>query len=115
MAAGNLNRRISLLEPIATRDSVGQEIVSFTLDKAVWASVNHLKNHLKGNTFFAASQVLGEVVLRVQIRKYQNIQATWRIGYESKQWQIVDLDQTDKQYTYMMVSTNLAVGLPVNG
>lgn len=111
MAAGNLNRRISLLEPLVTRDSVGQEIVSFTLDKAVWASVNHLK----GNTFFAASQVLGEVVLRVQIRKYQNIQATWRISYESKQWQIVDLDQTDKQYTYMMVSTNLAVGLPVNG
>lgn len=110
MGAGNLNCKISLLEPVATRDSVGQELISFNLDKAVWAAINHLK----GTTFFAASQTLGEVVLRVQIRKYQNIQATWRIEYESKQWQIVDLDQTDKQYTYLMVSTNLAVGLPVN-
>lgn len=111
MGAGNLNRKISLLEPVATRDSVGQELISFNLDKAVWAAISHLK----GSTFFAASQTLGEVVLRVQIRKYQNIQATWRIEYESKQWQVVDLDQTDKQYTYLMVSTNLAVGLPVNG
>ena len=110
-STGNLGHRIELFEPVSTRDRVGQEKIAFTPKGSVWASVTHLK----GSTFFAAQQTLGEVVIKLKIRKNRQILATWRIAYESKQWQILDLDQTDRAYTYLMATTDIAIGLPVNG
>ena len=110
-STGNLGHRIELFEPVSTRDRVGQEKIAFTLKGSVWAGVTHLK----GSTFFAAQQTLGEVVIKLKIRKNRQILATWRIAYESKQWQILDLDQTDRAYTYLMATTDIAIGLPVNG
>lgn len=109
-STGKLAYRIGLYEPIATRDRVGQEKVSFSLKESVWADISHLK----GSTFFAAQQTLGEVVIKVKIRKNKSILPIWRIEYDSKQWQILDLDQTNRSYTYLMATTAIAIGLAVN-
>ena len=75
LAAGKLNRRITVQKKSVTRASNGEEIVAWVDHCTAWAWVAPIR----GREFFAAAQMQGAVDYRVTIRYRQDITRDMRI------------------------------------
>lgn len=75
MQAGELNQRITLQQPSASRDALGQRVEAWTDVATVWASAQPLR----GREFFAAGQVQSEAAVRFTIRYRAGLAGNMRV------------------------------------
>ena len=62
--AGKLRHRVNLVRKGATQNTYGEEVVTWTTDKEVWAS----RRALRGDEYFSARQIQSNVTHEIRIR-----------------------------------------------
>lgn len=70
MQAGRLDRRVALKEKVVTKDSYGQEVITWSTITTVWGEVQPLT----GREFMEGRQVEAEVSTRIRIRYLPGIE-----------------------------------------
>lgn len=70
MQAGRLDRRVVLKEKVITKDSYGQEVITWSTITTVWGEVQPLT----GREFMEGRQVEAEVSTRIRIRYLTGIE-----------------------------------------
>lgn len=100
MRAGRLNRTISILSPASTaQDATGQPVVTWSTFAAVPASVMPIT----GREYFAAQQEVGRVDTRISIRYLSGVDVQMRVLYDSLQYDIEAVIDTDDQHREMVL------------
>ena len=83
--AGKLRHRVTIQKPKADKNSFGEDIVSYVDDSKAWAHVHGMK----GQEYFNAQQMKGEVTHNVRMR-YRTladgtrIDPTCRLKYDDR-------------------------------
>lgn len=75
MQAGQLNRRVELQQAVETKNPTGQPISTWTTIVTRWAQIIPLRGQEK----FDAAQMEVQTNVKIRIRYYPAIDATWRI------------------------------------
>ena len=78
---GAFDRRITLQQPVLTRDAAGGVVTSWATVGTVWAR----RLGAKGREFYAANREIGEVLEVFHIRHSTTVAAivpTWRVLFE---------------------------------
>ena len=96
--AGRLRHRVTVQRPVTSRDSYGQDVITWTSAGDVWAAVEPLR----GREYFDADQHTGEITTRVIIRWRSDFDtlgfdSTWRIVFGSRTL-IIIVPPIDKDY-----------------
>ena len=84
LAAGRLNKRVTLQRATAARDGHGQPIETWSNAAVVWAAIEPIR----GREYFAAQQFATEVTHRLRIRYRSDVRATWRVRYGTRTFRI---------------------------
>lgn len=84
MNAGRLDRKILFMEHSTTTDTFGQEKDVFTPGAIVWAE----KRDVVANEAVEADQITANVRTEFIIRWRSDVLPTWRIRYDSKDYNI---------------------------
>lgn len=92
MRAGELDRRITLKEPVRTTDTAGGIVTTYT----DVATVSAKKRDVSGREKFRAEQVNAELTTRFTIRYRSDIQNDWRIVFKSKDYDILVIRETER-------------------
>ena len=105
MKSGDLRHRIVLEQPIRSKNTIGEQIDTFTTVATVWAAVEPLT----GTWLFQAQQADSKVSGRVRIRYREDIKPTWRILFDGRYLSIVSILNPDerKKELIIMYSENL--------
>lgn len=84
LAAGNLDKRISLQSPTQTRTADGGVTESFEEEAEVWAEIKPVsaREHVSGN------QITQDITHKIKIRYYSGITPSWRIVFDSRVFNI---------------------------
>jgi SPP1 family predicted phage head-tail adaptor len=93
MKAGSLRHRVQIQTFSEARDADGGITPTWTTAATRWASVEPLR----GNEFFNASQVKGNVTHRVVMRYYAGLTPTDRIVHDSRNLNIVAVLNPDER------------------
>ncbi len=91
MRFGELNLQIGIKAKTITRDSYGAEIPGWTTLATVWAS----KAHKSSREFFAAQKINAETTDLFTVRYRRNIEATMRVGFDGKNYNIIGANDPD--------------------
>jgi len=78
--AGELRHRVTIQQKSVTRNTFGEEIVTWQDVATVWAAIEPLR----GREFFESQQVNAEVTTRIRIRYRPGITPTMRVVYGSR-------------------------------
>lgn len=85
IAAGRLRHRVELQAPVHTQNPTTGEVVTTWTKKAdVWAAVEPLS----AREFIQSATTQSQITTRITIRYRQEIDATWRIVYRGKYYNI---------------------------
>lgn len=87
MKAGKLDRRVEIKVKTATRNSFGEEVISYTTLATVWAEVLPVT----GREFYTAQQFVPEAQLKMRIRFREDFDETAKITYDNKDYDILYL------------------------
>lgn len=91
--AGKLDRRITLLTKIATRDAYGAEIETWSEGAAVWAQ--YLPGG--GTERYASGRIYADTQARFRIRWRGDVSVANRIAFEGKNWEILAVDEIGRR------------------
>ncbi len=83
MMAGRLDRKLTLQKPTTTEDKYGEEQTTWNNYRDVWAGIQKQS----GREMFEAGK-LAEVDMVFKIRYLSEIDETWRIQYDGKDFDI---------------------------
>lgn len=72
--AGKFNRRVTLQQPVFTRNR-GAAITTFADVATVWAAIEPLR----GKEFFESQKHTDQTTIRIRIRFRNDVRPTWRI------------------------------------
>lgn len=87
LAAGKLNKRVTIEQPVETRGAdYGEPISTWETLATVWAAIEPLA----GREYFANQQVQGSATARVRIRARDDVTEKMRIRYKDRILQIVE-------------------------
>jgi SPP1 family predicted phage head-tail adaptor len=78
LAAGKLDRRITLKAPVATQDAAGQSDLTWTDVATVWAQVLPLR----GRELVTAQADVPQADLKIRIRWMAGVTEAMRVAYE---------------------------------
>lgn len=84
MRAGGLDRRVTLREPSAGTDTIGQPTETWADAATVWAEVREIK----GREYFEAAQVQAERTVTFRIRYRSDVTEKWRIVWNGTEYDI---------------------------
>lgn len=84
MIAGRMTERVVLMEPTATTDGFGSEVVTYSDFRTVHAEVQWKT----GGIFLQASELFPDGHIEVIIRDAHPVEAKWRIRYNGEQYQV---------------------------
>ena len=87
IAAGKLNKRVTIQQQTITRDSYGAETIAWTTFATVWAAVEPLR----GEEYFKALQQQANTMIKVTIRYKTGVKATMRFKYGNRYLYIEDI------------------------
>lgn len=82
--AGKLRHRLKIEKKTVTRDTFGEEVITYTEVATVWGSVEPLS----GSEYFAARQTQSSVSHRVRMRYIEGIDAEYRITLGDRVFEI---------------------------
>jgi SPP1 family predicted phage head-tail adaptor len=91
-AAAALEERITLQQPLTTRDATGDEIVTWVTMRSVWAQVSPLR----GREVFLQGASLAEMDTRIVIRQAADLTAMdsrWRVLHRGRVYDIYSVAQ----------------------
>ncbi|MBP9035947.1 MAG: phage head closure protein [Comamonadaceae bacterium] len=108
LAAGRLNKRVTLQSPVLDQDTATGALATVWADQAVvWAAIEPISVR----DFIAADERQSRVTARIVIRHRSDVDASWRVTHGSKVYQIVGvLADQDSGREFV----TLAVGEGVN-
>jgi SPP1 family predicted phage head-tail adaptor len=85
MRAGRLRHRITIQQPVITRDGTGESLETWGAFAVVWAAVEPLR----GREMFAAQEMHSEITTRIRLRYLAGIDTTMRVLFEGRTFLIV--------------------------
>lgn len=100
MQAGRLRQRVRIQEPVDAQNGLGEMIRAWSTVATVWAAVEPLR----GREFFDAEQVQAEISHRVRLRYRPGVDATMRVLFGSRVFQIqsvIDVDERRRELQLM--------------
>ena len=108
LAAGRLNKRVTLQSPVLDQDTATGALATVWADQAVvWAAIEPISVR----DFIAADERQSRVTARIVMRYRAGVDASWRVAHGGKIYQIVGvLPDQDSGREYL----TLAVGEGVN-
>lgn len=89
MDAGQLDRRVKLMQVVETQNAVGEVVLTYTEVATLWA---HIKP-LTGRELFAANQVVAEATRRIFIRWRSDVTEKHKIEYEGELHDILHISE----------------------
>lgn len=92
IGVGKLDKRIKLKFRTLVDDGLTEK-EGFAVDRSVWANVSWVRDSER----FAATAIQKDIVLRLIIRK-TNIDSTWRIEVDDREFSIEGIKPIDKQF-----------------
>lgn len=96
MRAGNLRQRVTIQDKQATRDSFGEEVITWVELATVWAAVEPLR----GREFLDGQMATAEVTTRIRIRHRDDIKPEMRVVFGTKIYDvlsIIHLEERERQ------------------
>lgn len=94
MRAGELNRRLSLDQPVTSQNDTGEEVTAWAERAKVWAEIHPLR----GRESLIAGVNLALMDTRIRMRwtpAADNIGPKWRLRYKSITYDIVQVAHVD--------------------
>lgn len=91
MRSGELRHKVTLQSKAITRDVTGGEVITWSDESAVRASVEPLR----GREFFSAQEVQSEINIRFCIRYVAEITTAWRVLWETRPYDIIEIIDVD--------------------
>lgn len=85
MQAGKLDQRVTIQQKSTSRNSIGEEVVTWVDLASVWAEAIPVR----GNEFFAAAQMQQAVDVRFRIRQRADITGAMRMIWKTLPYDIV--------------------------
>ena len=82
---GALNQRLTLQQPAASLNGLGETAGSWTDVATVWGQAQPLR----GREFLAAAQLQSTLDVRFRIRYRADVRATWRVLWQGEAHEIV--------------------------
>ena len=93
MQSAKMDRFISLLQRIPSRNEYGEVIYSDTVIANVWANITPIG----GRETFMASQIVPESKFKILIRYRSDIDATWKVLHNSIEYDIAYLAEIGRK------------------
>lgn len=93
-----LRERVRFEAPAEIRDAVGQRTGEWAKQGDRWAEVLPLR----GREFFAAAQVQQEHSVRVWIRRWDDVNATWRFVWNELNYDITSVIRSGTDWTEIL-------------
>ncbi len=84
MRAGELRHRIDLQSPSKTRNSVGEEVITYATVAAVWARVETLN----GREYLDQQRAGASLTHKIKIRNRSDVGPTWRVVWGTRIFEI---------------------------
>jgi SPP1 family predicted phage head-tail adaptor len=100
MNPGKLNKRITILEQVATQNGYGENDHTWAETVTLWANVRTLT----GRALFQAQQVQAEISSKVIIRYRSDIKSNMRIKYGSRTLEIIFPVNMNEENRYLELS-----------
>lgn len=94
ISAGQLNQRITFQQKTVARNSIGEELVTWSDFSTVWAKVMPLR----GNAFYAANQQQHVIDARFLIRSKSALSTDMRIVWNGENYDITNIIVGTEQY-----------------
>ncbi len=85
MRAGDLRNRVKIQSKSVTRNTFGEEVVSWVDVATVWAAIEPLS----GREFLAAQAVNAELTVRIRIRYRTGIDSSMRVLFGTRVFEII--------------------------
>jgi SPP1 family predicted phage head-tail adaptor len=99
MKSGDLRHRIVLEQPVRSKNTMGEQIDTFTAVTTVWAAVEPLT----GSWLFQAQQADSKVSGRVRIRYREDIKPFWRILFDGRYLSIISILNPDERKKELII------------
>ena len=94
ISAAEFSQRITFQQKVVTRNSIGEEVVTWSDVVTVWAKVMPLR----GNAFYAANQQQHSIDARFLIRERSGIVSDMRLMWKSEPYDITNIIPGTDQY-----------------
>ncbi|CAK0778987.1 Head-tail adaptor protein [Gammaproteobacteria bacterium] len=91
--AGRMDRLVIIQRSTATRDTMGQETMSWATHASVWAQVTPVS----GNEALKENRDVAALLAKFVIRFLSTVTAKDRISYDSKYWDILSLREIGRR------------------
>ncbi len=104
MRAGDLDRRVTLQQPVPARDATGEETHTWSTVGQVWAKVEGLG----GAEDFRADKREHDLRAKFTIRYRPGINSMWRIIHDGDVYQITDVTAPDRRETLELLAFSRA-------
>ena len=103
--AGEFRHRITLQQPVQTRNATGDMVTTYADVASVWAAIDWEN----GRRFESAKQLNSEAEGVVRIRYRSDVQADWRINYKTRYFQILSISNVRERGSEMMMTCKEAL------
>ena len=100
MNIGNLNKRVSVLKYVSTRDSYGGEDGEWQAVLALWANVKPKS----GTEYFENDEIKAEATVDIIIRYNPVINQMMRIEYKNKIYEILGIVDDNERHITMTLN-----------
>lgn len=104
--AGRLRHRITLQSRSVTRSASGAEVVAWSDEKTVWASIEPQR----GREYMDGLQVHDEQITAIGIRYYSGVVPEWRVSWNSRTYDIIEVRNWDERNREMMLMCREVTG-----
>lgn len=94
IAAGEMRDRIVLQSKSVTKNAIGEDVVSWVSQPAIWAKVMPLR----GNAFYSANQQQHTIDARFLIRRKSGLTTDMRLQWNGESYDIKNLIDGTGQY-----------------
>ena len=100
MEAGRLRHRVTIQEKVVTRDTFGEEVITWTDVATVWGSVEPMR----GREFMEGRQVEAEVSTRIRIRYFPDgVEPEDRVSYDGRVFDILAVIEVEERHREMQL------------
>jgi len=99
MNPGELRQRLMIQSKVVTRNTFGEEVITFLTRGSVWGSVRPLSSR----EYFLSQQAQSQVSHQVTIRYFAGLRTDWRILWGTRVFDIKSVINTDEKNQEMIL------------
>ena len=94
MRAGRLRHRLTVQEPITSRNETGEELVTWVTRGTVWSAIEPIR----GKEALTSNQIIADMDTRITVRWSgfaDDINAKWRLRHQGVTYNITSISHKD--------------------